>query len=45
MVEKVNDKYHIILFTNTVFNAAVLCTTPVLQFVLLPHMKRERIEI
>jgi len=39
---KLNDKYHIIFFTNAVFNAAVLCTTSVLQFVLLPKMKEER---
>jgi hypothetical protein len=26
---KLNDKYHIIFFSNTVFNAAVLCTTSV----------------
>jgi hypothetical protein len=42
MLGKRNDKYHIIFFTNTVFNAAVLCTTSVLQFVLLPQMKQER---
>jgi len=41
-VGKLNDKYHIIFFTNTEFNAAVLCTTSVLQFVLLPQMKKER---
>jgi hypothetical protein len=42
---KLNDKYHIIFFTNTVFNAAVLCTTSVLQFLLLFQMKQERNEI
>jgi len=39
---KLNDKFHIIFFTNAVFNAAVLCTTSMLQFVLLPQMKEER---
>jgi len=42
---KLNDKYHIIFFTNTEFNAAVLCTTSVLQFVLLPQMQQERKEM
>ena len=42
---KLNDKYHNIFFTNTVFNAAVLCITSVLQFLLLPQMKQERKEI
>jgi len=45
MVGKLNDKYHIIFFSNTVFNAAVPCTTFVLQFLLLPQMKQERKEI
>jgi hypothetical protein len=38
---KVNYKYSIIFFTNTVFNAAQLSTTRVLQFLLLPQMKQE----
>jgi len=42
MLGKLNDKYHIIFFTNTVFNAALLCTNAVLQFLLLPQMKQER---
>jgi hypothetical protein len=42
MLGKLNDKYHNIFFTNTVFNAAVLCTSSVLQFFLLPKMKQER---
>ena len=41
-VGKLNDKYHIIFFTNTVLNAAVLSTTSVLQFISLPQMKKER---
>ena len=45
MLAKLNDLYHIISFTHTVFNAAVLCITSVLQFVLLPQMEQERIEI
>jgi len=45
MLGKLNDKYHIIFFTNTVFNAAVLCTISVLKFLLLPQMKQERKEI
>ena len=45
MLGKLNDKYHIICFTNAVFNAAVLCTTSMLQFLLLPQMKQERKEI
>jgi len=42
MLGKLNDKYHIIFFTNTVFNAALLCTTSVLQFLLLPQMKNAK---
>jgi len=45
MLGKQNDKYHIIFFTNTVFNAAVLSTTSVLQFGSLPQMKEERKEM
>jgi len=45
MLRKLNNKYHIIFFTNTVFNAAVLCTTSVLQFHLLSEMKQDRKEI
>jgi len=45
MVGKLNDMYYIICFTNTVFNAAMLCTISVLQFLLLPQMKQERKEI
>jgi len=45
MLGKVNDKYHLIFFTNTVFNAAVLCTTSVLQFLLLPQIQQEGKEI
>ena len=44
MLGKLNDKYHIIFFTIIVFNAAVLCTISVLQFLLLPQIK-ERNEI
>jgi hypothetical protein len=36
MLGKLDDKYHINFFNDTVFNAAVLCTTSVLQFLLLP---------
>jgi len=42
---RTEDKYHIIFFTNTVFNAALLCTTSVLQFLLLPKTKQERKQI
>jgi hypothetical protein len=44
MLGKLNYKNDIILFTNTVFNAAVLCTTSVLQFLLLPpnETRKER---
>jgi len=44
MLGKLNDKYHIIFFTNTVFNTAVLGTTSVLQFLLLPknEARKER---
>jgi hypothetical protein len=45
MLGKLNEKYHIIFFTNTVFNAAVLSTTSVLQFLLLPQMQQEGKEI
>jgi hypothetical protein len=45
MLGTVNDKYHVIFFTNTVFNAAVFCTTSVWQFLLCPQMKQERKEI
>jgi len=45
MLGKLKDKYHIIFFTNTVFNVAVLCTAPVIQSLLLPQMKQERKEI
>jgi competence protein ComGC len=41
MLGKLNDKYYIILFANTVYNVAVLCTISVLLFVLLPQMKKE----
>jgi hypothetical protein len=40
MLGKLNDKYHFIFFTSIVFNAAMLCTTSVLQFLLFPHMKK-----
>ena len=36
MLGKLNDKYHIIFFTNTMFNAVVLCTTSALQPLSLP---------
>jgi len=36
MLGKLNDKYHITFITKTVFNAAVLCTTSVLQFIYFP---------
>ena len=42
---KLNDKHHMIFFTNTVFKVAVFCTTSVLQFLLLPQMKQERKQI
>jgi len=45
MLGKLNDKYHFNFLTNKVFNAAVLSTTSVLQFVLLPQMKEERKEM
>jgi len=45
MLGKLNDMYHIIFFTNTVFNAAVLCRTSVLLFHLLPQKKQDRKEI
>jgi hypothetical protein len=41
MLGKMNDKYHIIVCIKTAFNAAVLCTTTVVQFVLLPQTKEE----
>ena len=40
MLGELKDKYHIIFFTNPIFNAAVLCTTSVLQFVLSPQKKQ-----
>ena len=39
---QLNDKYHIIFFNNTVFNAAVLCTTSVLHFDLFPQKKQRK---
>jgi hypothetical protein len=45
MLGKLNANYNIIFFTDTVFNAAVLYTTSVLQFLLLPQMKQEGKEI
>jgi len=45
MLGKLNDKYHIILFTKILFNAAVLCTTSVLQFLLIPQTKQGGKEI
>jgi hypothetical protein len=45
MMGKLNDKYQIICFTNTVFNAALLCTISVLQFLLFPQLKQERKDI
>jgi len=42
MLGKLNEKYNIIFFTNTVQCSAVLCTTSVLQFLLLPQMKQKR---
>jgi len=47
MVHAGKTKWQIshIFFTNTAFNAAVLCNTYVLQFRLLPQMKQERKEI
>jgi hypothetical protein len=41
MLGKLKDKYHIIFITDTVFNAAVLCTTSVLQFLLLPQIQKK----
>ena len=41
MLGKLNDKYHIIVFTDTVVTAAVLCTTSVLKFLSLPQMIQE----
>jgi hypothetical protein len=41
MLGKVDDKYHITFFTNTVFNAEVLDTISVLQFLSLPQMKQK----
>jgi len=38
---KTEWQYHIIFFTNTVLNAAVLCTTSVSQF-LLNETRKER---
>jgi len=38
MLGKLNDKCHIIFFTNTVFNAALFRTISVLQFLLLSQM-------
>jgi len=40
MLGKQNDKYHIIFFANALFIAAVFCTTSVLQFILIPQMKK-----
>jgi hypothetical protein len=42
MLGKLNDKY-IILFANTVFNAAVLCTTSVLVCFTSPNKTRKEI--
>jgi len=46
MLEKLNDKCHFNFFNDTVFNAAVLCTTSVLQFLLLsPNETRKERDI
>jgi len=42
MLQNLNKKYHNVFFTNTVFKVAMLCTTSVLQFVLLRQMTQER---
>lgn len=39
MLGKLNYKYYIIFFTNTVLNITVLWVTSVLLFLLLPWMK------
>ena len=41
MLGKLNDKYHIIFFTNTMFNAAVLCTTSALQSLCFPKWNKK----
>jgi len=41
MLRVQNYKYHILFFTKTVFNAMVLGTTSVLQFLLFPKTKQE----
>ena len=45
MLGKLNDKYHIIFFTNTVFNAALLCTTSVLVSFTSPNETRKERDI
>jgi len=45
MMGKLNDNYHIICFTNTVFNAAMLCTISVLSFFTSPNETRKEREI
>jgi len=41
MLVELNYKYHILFFTNTAYNAMVLGTTFVLQFVVFPKRKQE----
>jgi hypothetical protein len=45
MLGKLNDKYHIIFFTKTLFNAALLCTTSVLVSFTSPHETRNERDI
>jgi hypothetical protein len=41
MLGKLGYKHHIMSFTKTVFNTMVLCTTSVLQLLLVAEMKQE----
>jgi len=45
MLGKLNDKYHIIFFSNTVFNTAVLCTTSVTFPFTSPNETRQERDI
>ena len=46
MLGKLNDKCHIIFFTNTVFNAALFCTISVLVSFTFPNeTRKERVII
>jgi len=40
MLRELSYKYHILFFTNTIFNAMVLGTTSLLQFLLFPKRNK-----